>query len=79
MGAYFANLHIRKNDAAEGSISVFLTEYFGGMGYTPAAPDSADVTVSLYAPENSDWVSVCSDAFTHTDILDLAPKLSENC
>ena len=79
MGAYFANLHIRKNDAAEGSISVFLTEYFGGMGYTPADSDSADMTVSLYAPENSDWVSVCSDAFTHADILDLAPKLSENC
>ncbi len=79
MGAYFSNLHVRKNDDTKSRVSAFLTEYFGGKGYVGANPDTADLAVALYAPENSDWVSICSDAFTHTDVLALAPKLSEIC
>ena len=79
MGAYFSNLHVRKNDTDPSRLVSFITEYFAGKGYISANPDTADMQISLYVPEDSGWVSVCSEAFTHTDILSLAPKLSEVC
>ena len=79
MGAYFSNLHVRKNDTDPSRLVSFITEYFAGKGYISANPDTADMQIALYAPEGSDWVSVCSEAFTHTDILAIAPGLSEAC
>ncbi len=79
MGAYFSNLHVKKNDTDQSRLVSFITEYFSEKGYVSANPDTADIQIALYAPEGSDWVSICSEAFTHTDILALAPKLSEVC
>jgi len=79
MGAYFSNLHIRKNNTDPSNLASFITEYFSNKGYVSANPDTADLQIALYAPEESDWMSIFSEAFTHTDILTLAPKLSEAC
>lgn len=79
MGAYFANLHVKKTNADEAHLRALVTEHYTSKGYIPTSPDTANMEISLYAPENSDWVSIYSDAFTHTDILDLAPQLSQTC
>ena len=63
MGAYFSNLHIRKNNTDPSNLASFITEYFSNKGYVSANPDTADLQIALYAPEESDWMSIFSAAF----------------
>ncbi|MBO5111466.1 MAG: hypothetical protein J6D21_12220 [Clostridia bacterium] len=77
MGAYFANLHIRKETALENDVKTLVLEYFLTQGCVPADEGTADFEVAFYAPEDGRWMSVYSDAFTHTDILALSPRIAK--
>ena len=79
MGAYFSNLHVKKSNTDPSLLVSFIAEYFSEKGYVSANPDTADFQIALYAPESSDWVSICSEGFAYTDILALAPGLSDVC
>ncbi len=74
MGSYFANLFVKAKDA--NIITEKISEFYASSGIIPCDRENADIEISLFSPENSDWTSVCSDAFTHTDILNLANPLS---
>ncbi|MBR4033606.1 MAG: hypothetical protein IKJ04_02255, partial [Clostridia bacterium] len=74
MGSYFANLFVKAKDA--NIITEKISEFYASSGIIPCDRENADIEIALFSPENSDWTSVCSDAFTHTDILNLANPLS---
>lgn len=63
MGAFFNNLHIRKNETADvGSVKKEFTEYLKSKGYQPTENgDDADDTAYIYTSDNSDWITVFSD------------------
>lgn len=63
MGAFFNNLHIRKNETADvGSVKNEFTEYLKSKGYQPTENgDDADDTAYIYTSDNSDWITVFSD------------------
>lgn len=63
MGAFFNNLHIRKNETADvGSVKNEFTEYLKSKGYQPTENgDDADDMAYIYTSDNSDWITVFSD------------------
>lgn len=63
MGAFFNNLHIRKNETADvGSVKNEFTEYLKSKGYQLMENgDDADDTAYIYTSDNSDWITVFSD------------------
>lgn len=75
MGLYFSNFHIRK-EADNNKIKNFIVSYFAEKGCVVSDSENADFDVTVYAPANSAWISVCSEAFTHIDVLDLAPLVA---
>lgn len=75
MGSYFANLYVRTKDAQ--ILKEAITAHYAPLGITPCDSENADIEISIYSPENSGWTSVCSDAFTHEDILALAKPISD--
>lgn len=75
MGSYFANLYVKQRSPKD--IEKKITEYYANLGVTPTDAENADIKVSIFAPYGSEWVSVCSEAFTHDDILALAPSISK--
>lgn len=74
MGSYFANLFVKSKDI--NILTEKISEYYASRGIISCDNENADIEISLFSPENSEWTSVCSDAFMHTDILDLANPLS---
>ena len=63
MGAFFNNLHIRKNETVDvGSVKNEFTEYLKSKGYQLTENgDDADDTAYIYTSDNSDWITVFSD------------------
>ncbi len=64
MGAFFINLHVRKNETADvGSVKDEFAEYLKDKGYQMTENgDDADGTAYIYTSGNSDWITVFSDA-----------------
>ena len=66
MGMFFNNIHIRKNEKySADALREMLIRELEGKGYSslPENSEEAEVSVVIYAPEGSDWVSVASDCF----------------
>lgn len=78
MGAWFSNLHIKKESTSESDIKRWILAYFLEKGFVQADSNTADFEVNILASESSHWISVYCDAFTHTDILSLSPRISQN-
>ena len=78
MGAFFSNLHVKKESVSIDNVKSLILEYFLEKGFVQADKDTADFDVNIYAPENSRWISVYCDAFTHDDILSLCPRVSKS-
>ena len=76
MGSYFSNLHVNKETASLDSVKEAIRGHFRRMEYTAADAESGDFFVELYAPEDSKWISVCSDSFTHKDVIKLTQIMS---
>ena len=72
MGMFFSNIHIRKNERF--SLDEFKKMLVADMkkeGYTLLESDEeADVSVVIYAPEKSEWVSVASDCYNFNTAKD---------
>ena len=64
MGAFFINLHIRKTETADvRSVKDEFAEYLKDKGYQMTENgDDADDTAYIYTSDNSDWITVFSDA-----------------
>ncbi|MBQ8747741.1 MAG: hypothetical protein IJZ08_07750 [Clostridia bacterium] len=77
MGAYFSNLHIKKESVSEEDVKAEILACFAENGCTPSDSDTADFEVCLYAPADGRWLSVYCDTFECTDVLTLAPRISE--
>ncbi len=78
MGAYFSNLHIKKASTSEGDVKSWILAYFEEKGFVQADRDTADFEVNILASESGHWISVYCDAFTHTDVLALCPRIAQN-
>lgn len=76
MGSYFANLFTKTKD--EQLLKDKITAYYSSLGITPCDSKNSDIVVSLFSPEHSQWTSICSDAFTHNDILALSKPIAES-
>ena len=63
MGAYFSNLHIKKESVSEEDVKAELLACFAENGCTPSDSDTADFEVCLYAPADGRWLSVYCDTF----------------
>lgn len=63
MGQFFTNIQIRKNDTVDvDNMKEYLMEEMKKQGFEVASDESdADGTLNIYAPKESDWISVCSD------------------
>lgn len=69
MGLFLSNLHIKKNNNITISeLAEFLIGDLTSKGYIPLdnAEDS-EVELAIYAPENSEWISVSSDCYNFND------------
>lgn len=69
MGSWFSNLHVRKSEAlSKEKICNCVTGFLTEQGYTSVESiQEADVTVAVVAPQNSQWISICSEMFAHDD------------
>ena len=76
MGSYFSNLHVKKGGATLDSVKKVICGDFLRVGYTVADASCGDFCVELYAPENSPWISVYSESFTHDYIVKLNKTIS---
>ncbi len=82
MGMFFSNLHIKKNNTITlDSLLQYLIEDMVKKGYTRLeSPENSEVTIAIYAPENSSWVSVSSDCYNFNsdeDTRNTAQPISE--
>ena len=76
MGSCFSNLHVKKNTTSLDSVKEAIRCHFTITGYTVADEECGDFFVELYAPEDSPWVTICSDIFTHKDVIKLGKTMS---
>ena len=69
MGSWFSNLHIRKTEAlSKEQICNCVAGFLNEQGYTSVENmQEADVAVAVIAPQNSQWISICSKIFAHDD------------
>ena len=71
MGMFFNNLHIRKNEVySHDKLIEMLTAEMEQNGYTMLnglktleSGEEPDISIVIYSPEKSEWVSVASDCF----------------
>ena len=82
MGLFFENIHIRKSAMYDTRIlKNQLIRYFEEKGFQLAPQDAEEsVSVVIYEPENSAWVSIASELFqleTEEDIQKVAEPLSQ--
>ena len=75
MGSYFSNLHV-KSTASLDSVKKAIRYHFTGAGYTVSNAESGNFFVELYAPEDGQWITICSEIFTHKDAIKLGKTLS---
>lgn len=75
MGQYFSNFHIRSKKIS--IITEEIINYYTNLGMKITDANSADVIVSLYQEESSEWISVYSQDFIYKDVLDVVPVISE--
>ncbi len=78
MGTFFSNIHVRKADKYS---LERLKEYFISdmtkKGFTPVeASEESDVSVTIFEPEASEWVSVASDEFNFSTLENIQ-KITE--
>lgn len=76
MGSYFSNLHVKKNALSLDSVKETIRGYFTWAGYDVADAENGDFFIELYAPEDSQWITICSESFTHKDVIKLGKTLS---
>lgn len=81
MGMTFSNMHIRKNEKFDlNKLKNLVTQNMKEKGYQSLeSANGAEVSVIIYAPEDSKWVSVASDEFefqTYKDAKALACPFS---
>lgn len=69
MGSWFSNLHVRKTEAlSKEMICNCVTNLLIEQGYTSAENmQESDVAVAVVAPQNNQWVTICSEIFVHDD------------
>ena len=82
MGLFFENIHIRKSAMYDTRIlKNQLIRYFEEKGFQLDPQDAEEsVSVVIYEPENSAWVSIASELFqleTEEDIQKVAEPLSQ--
>lgn len=77
MGTYFANLHVKNNGFSTENIRKPILAYAGEKNYISTDRDNADLAIGLYTSPNGAWTSVYSESFTHSDVLSLAPLISD--
>ena len=77
MGSYFSNFHVKKDSTFKNDLKAPLSEYLKEKGFVVTDDTSSDLVVSVYAPEDSDWMSVYCDAFDYEDVLALSSRVSQ--
>lgn len=82
MGMFFNNLHIRKNEKySHEKLKKMLIREMENKGYKLfEGAETADVSVVIYSPRESEWASVASDCFafsTAEDTKAVALPISE--
>ena len=72
MGRFFSNIHIKKNDNFTiDELRKFLADDMSSKGYKQLEnEDNSEISLVIYFPENSKWISVASDAFNFNDDKD---------
>ncbi len=69
MGLFFSNVHIKKNNnfSIEGLMDM-LREEMKTKGFDEIqSAEEAEISLCVYSPENSGWVSVASDCYNFSD------------
>lgn len=82
MGLFLSNLHIKKNsNVSVSKLKAFLLTDMISKGYTQVDDsENAEIIAAIYAPENSEWISVSSDCYNFNDDHDtkiVAEPISE--
>ena len=69
MGSWFSNLHIRKTEEiTRERVCNCIKDSLAEKKCTQVeCADDADFVVAVYIASNSNWISVCSQAFAHDD------------
>ena len=69
MGSWFSNLHIRKTETVTGeSVCEYIKALLEQKKYTLVeCAQDADATIAVTDVPNSQWISICSQAFAHDD------------
>lgn len=79
MGSWFSNIHIIRNDAAASLSAEQIAEFFVQKHSLEVADkDNADVVLSVLAPEDSHWLTICTDLIDGDTeaLLECASELS---
>ena len=65
MGLFFSNIHIKKNNSfSVNELMDILREDMKSKGFTELqSAENSEISLCVYCPENSDWVSVASDCY----------------
>jgi len=79
MGNYFSDLHVKKSAFSIEELKIQITSYFTEQGYVPTTSDASDFELTIDSPVDSEWISVYGDSMEYTDVLQLAPRISQNC
>lgn len=69
MGSWFSNLHVRKEESIKTeTVCSCVRDILADKKYIPVeSVQEADIVAAIVAPHNSQWISVCSQAFSHDD------------
>ena len=69
MGLFFSNIHIKKNNSFSiEDLMDMLREEMKAKGFDEIqSAEDAEISLCVYSPENSGWVSVASDCYNFSD------------
>lgn len=72
MGAFFSNIHIKKNERFDiGIFTEILRRDMKEKGFNELDDaDDSEITMCIYCPEDSEWITVASDYFEFSDAED---------
>ncbi len=78
MGTFFSNIHVRKSDNYSlDRLKEYIISDMTKKGFTPVeASEESDVSVTIFEPEASEWVSVASDEFNFSTLENIQ-KITE--
>lgn len=70
MGSFFSNIHVRKCDKySPEHLKDYLCAEMSRKGFLPVLnSDEGDISVTIFEPEESEWVSVASDEFNFSSL-----------